>query len=464
MKDEIYKIEKEEVISLRKGESKHSVYQLFYDKTKDYLFFTSSKFYIKTPSKIFSSVIPVKQISKIDHKYYAYASSMGNGVFYIDKTLESQYDKDYLPLNEIEEDGIHFIHLLENEVGRGCQYDAKNNVIYFITNYGLRSYKENKLTEFNSNNLSFYHIQLLKNTLYCVTNEERVYFAKDDKIFPIELDPIMQTKNLHYIKSVNNQLALLGENAVYLYSPKTKKTKKLIDISNETECNDISFWNNNYYLATDEGIIQMKSDLEERPNRVSLFINNVYADDKKIDLLNLKFLKYTENNIDIQFSVLSINPNTQYKLYYRVNNNRWEEIENASRNVKFSSLASGSYALQLKVVYDSNEVFQTIYLTINVPFWSTWWFSILIFILFALLIYIIYRVQISRINKKNRLELEKINLEKNLNQSKLKSIKSQMNPHFFFNALNTLQSYILSNEKSKPSIIYLVFRSLHVHF
>ena len=47
-----------------------------------------------------------------------------------------------------------------------------------------------------------------------------------------------------------------------------------------------------------------------------------------------------------------------------------------------------------------------------------------------------------------------MNLEKNVNQSKLKAIKSHMNPHFFYNALNTLQSYILSNEK-KEAIEYL---------
>jgi LytS/YehU family sensor histidine kinase len=47
-----------------------------------------------------------------------------------------------------------------------------------------------------------------------------------------------------------------------------------------------------------------------------------------------------------------------------------------------------------------------------------------------------------------------MNLEKNVNQSKLKAIKSQMNPHFFYNALNTLQSYILANEK-KEAIDYL---------
>jgi LytS/YehU family sensor histidine kinase len=65
-----------------------------------------------------------------------------------------------------------------------------------------------------------------------------------------------------------------------------------------------------------------------------------------------------------------------------------------------------------------------------------------------------FKWQIEKIKRKNQLLFDKVTLEKNLNQSKLKAIKSQMNPHFFYNALNTLQSYILANEK-RNAIDYL---------
>lgn len=53
------------------------------------------------------------------------------------------------------------------------------------------------------------------------------------------------------------------------------------------------------------------------------------------------------------------------------------------------------------------------------------------------------------------IEAEKIIIaEKKSHQSELKAFKSQMNPHFFYNALNTVQSYILSNDK-KLAISYL---------
>ena len=91
---------------------------------------------------------------------------------------------------------------------------------------------------------------------------------------------------------------------------------------------------------------------------------------------------------------------------------------------------------------------------INKPFWLNTFFLIYMSLIIIALLYTFYKYQIQKIEKKNQLLLDKVNLEKNLNQSKLKAIKSQMNPHFFYNALNTIQSYILSNDK-KQAVSYL---------
>ena len=71
-----------------------------------------------------------------------------------------------------------------------------------------------------------------------------------------------------------------------------------------------------------------------------------------------------------------------------------------------------------------------------------------------LLFFTFYKYQIRKIEKQNEILLQKNELEKNLNLSTLKAIKSQMNPHFFYNALNTIQSYILANDK-KQAVNYL---------
>ena len=81
--------------------------------------------------------------------------------------------------------------------------------------------------------------------------------------------------------------------------------------------------------------------------------------------------------------------------------------------------------------------------------------SILLLSLLAFGYFIYIRFKIKKQNeflKLQLLEAEKTILaEKKASQSELKALKSQMNPHFFFNALNTIQSYIATNETEEAT-------------
>jgi two-component system, LytTR family, sensor kinase len=84
---------------------------------------------------------------------------------------------------------------------------------------------------------------------------------------------------------------------------------------------------------------------------------------------------------------------------------------------------------------------------------------IILFSTVLILIYILFnRFKIKKQNEYLKTKLEEaektILAEKKASQSELKAFKSQMNPHFFYNALNTIQSYILTNDK-KLAISYL---------
>ena len=50
--------------------------------------------------------------------------------------------------------------------------------------------------------------------------------------------------------------------------------------------------------------------------------------------------------------------------------------------------------------------------------------------------------------------------ENQLNKSMLTCIKAQMNPHFIFNALNTIQSYVYMNDKRNAGIYISKFSDL----
>jgi LytS/YehU family sensor histidine kinase len=98
------------------------------------------------------------------------------------------------------------------------------------------------------------------------------------------------------------------------------------------------------------------------------------------------------------------------------------------------------YTFNVKAV-NSDDVWSkpSIYsFEIKPVFWQTWWFRVIIAILAIGAIYAFLKNRERRLNKKNQYELQ-------MTELKLKALQSQMNPHFLFNSLNSVQNYILTN-------------------
>jgi len=88
-----------------------------------------------------------------------------------------------------------------------------------------------------------------------------------------------------------------------------------------------------------------------------------------------------------------------------------------------------------------------------------WLYSILIFLSICIMgFYFLYRYRIKQLRLKNELTKEKsakalkeAEHQQQINDAVLSTIRSQMNPHFIFNALNTIQSYVYANDKKSAT-------------
>ncbi len=89
--------------------------------------------------------------------------------------------------------------------------------------------------------------------------------------------------------------------------------------------------------------------------------------------------------------------------------------------------------------------------------WSAYWHWPVIIFSLLLLIIIVIRI---RVNAVRRTKFEKRELEQQLLQSELKALRSQMNPHFIFNAINSIQHYVLTNEKDLANKYLVKFSKL----
>jgi LytS/YehU family sensor histidine kinase len=86
--------------------------------------------------------------------------------------------------------------------------------------------------------------------------------------------------------------------------------------------------------------------------------------------------------------------------------------------------------------------------TIKKPFWNTWWFRGIGILITSVILVLIFRVQLMRVRKRAALETQLRNLE-------MKALKAQMNPHFIYNALNSIQSLVIDDKKT-DALDYMV--------
>lgn len=194
------------------------------------------------------------------------------------------------------------------------------------------------------------------------------------------------------------------------------------------------------------------SELRKSPPVIPVYFNYLELGPKRIfDLKNLIF-RHDENSfsVGIEMPAASVLGNVEFE--YSLNNKNWFLLSNGQSKIYLSQLSPGSYTLYVRQIGIPKTY--SMHFNILTPYWKQWWFFVLIIFSLLTFIAILYINRINTIRQKTRSEIEKFKLEKALQLNVLSSIRSQMNPHFLFNALNTIQSYIYLNDK-KQAINYL---------
>jgi hypothetical protein len=157
---------------------------------------------------------------------------------------------------------------------------------------------------------------------------------------------------------------------------------------------------------------------------------------------------YNQNDFRFTFDILTFKNGTDTELEYHLKHDGQSTVTKLNGNEVFlENLEPGNYQL---IVYGINndgvrsprpEVFL---ITIEAPFWQTGWFISLASFLVLLGIFLVVRVIVRGIRKK---EEAKTLVNKLMAEYQISALQAQMNPHFIFNAINTIQGYIL--EKSE---------------
>ncbi|MBE0648658.1 MAG: histidine kinase [Bacteroidales bacterium] len=172
-------------------------------------------------------------------------------------------------------------------------------------------------------------------------------------------------------------------------------------------------------------------------------------------------LAHHQNNLIFYFDALNYLNTDQQRFRYRLIPviTEWSDYS-ADRKAVFTTLQPGEYTLEVEGVntLDPKQVSQLQYsFTIEPPFYLTWWFLLLTVVFLAGIGLVILHWRAKQIRKQ---EKKKADIRLELNSLEMKAMKAQMNPHFIFNAINSIQSFILSNNVDKALYYLSMFSKL----
>lgn len=435
---------------------------LHYDSLGDYSVAVSKGFSFIQNNNLLTDQfhnIALKEIVRINEKYAAYAMS-GGCILYKNPNSKGVSVWDNVFDKYASNDLGSSAKLLTGLRAKSVTYNPQSEQLIFATNIGIYRVTPTLIEEIKKDANSFYASQVLwiGNDLYLLDTKGNLFKTDPENHWENmnekwNIPPFAITK----IVAQGHNLLILQKQSVTILNTVTHTTQQVrINLGNR-KINDALLEDDHLLMVTQEGILKMPLVQNKNNQTPRFFINKVEANQTDIDFSQFLTLPYDQNSIAIDFSVLEYAGNV-FPLYYRINGKEWISISNSTRLLAFPSLSAGKYEIEFKVGEEINE--QKISFEIATAFWNAWWFYLLCAIAIGIIVYIYFKKESRQMKRQIRLLNEKVILEKNLSKSVMTSIKSQMNPHFFYNALNTIQAYIFTNDRQNANNYLAKFSKL----
>ena len=412
------------------------------------------------------------------NKYYAY-TDLGIRVFNSDFKYEKSIsaggtlkDVNYLSAqkaiaayrNYANLEEIHYknnpIKLYQKKArGYAVHYQLETEDSYFATINGLYLVDKNlKEQEIKYNGKSIYVkdiAQTQDGTIWCSSFKNGLYAIKNKEVIKhYTLENGLLSNTNPYIKSKDNSLWIAGENGIQYFNTTTGEFQNLTKREGirSYNYNGLEIIKDKVFIGSPDQIIYFnEKDVFKPYNTPEVNITSLNIANVKQPLKSEYTIQEKASAIDIHFNAIGYKTSTSGKFEYRLIGlqNNWTESIAGVSNVQYNTLLEGEYTFQIRNVTTNKEeaVTKEIKFIVTKPFWEKLWFYVMLSVLFITFILLLYRRQIKARDAEKNTLLKQLEANNELVNLKLENLRSQMNPHFVFNALNSIQDYILSNKK-----------------
>lgn len=352
--------------------------------------------------------------------------------------------------------------IIENERFYKLVYCQKSN-LFFAASVSNVFYFNNQFIDtltYHGKPISARNMIIHDNKIYASQINKGLFIITDtSRITLIDTLPLRTISN--FCLSGNKIIANCSE-GLFSYDINTQKLENISKKYNFPTQSFELLAGDQHFIYASEGnsIIKINNYFKKHHSyKIPIAITNILVNGAKVN--SLVNLRHAQNNIVVYFDIISYKLPKNVMVKYRLNEqDNWKEIKALQGFISLNILPPGNYNLQIELAnYEAKNTIE-IPITINPPYYKTWWFIVAIILVTSGLVLIVMLYRIRAIKLQNKLHLEKVILEKDLRQSLLASIRAQMNPHFIFNALNTIHSFIYTNDKKNASEYLVKFSEL----
>ena len=214
------------------------------------------------------------------------------------------------------------------------------------------------------------------------------------------------------------------------------------------EVYQIKSYDDQVWVCTAKGLLKWEDPPINAVSKRPMIIK-IVQNDLNLDTSN-HALKFDQNNFEFNYLTINIKQDGNIPYRYRLReSDDWTYSSN--RSVNYPELRPGQYTFE---VQSQNEDYfwsqSAVYdFSINKPWWQQTWFIVISVLGLGGIVYLF-----------NRSRLRAIRQEQKVAKLQQSALQAQMNPHFIFNCLNSIQSYINQNDKKKANLYLVSFARL----
>ncbi len=372
--------------------------------------------------------------------------------------------RDTIVINKDEWQNINRTYLGKNILTESaCPILLINDTFFYSTNKGLLKVFKNKGKLYGA------LIRIKGIISGAVYHNQKIYVStKSNGIYRINkgiMDNISTVNGL-----VSNYCTRIYIHGDFLWACTNKGVSRVnmetLAIRNFTErdyllneqVNDLEIFHDTVYVATNLGVTMFPANTSAPNNQPAIYLEKLLLNNSiEIAVNSLIETDYLNNNFTLEL----VSPgyrsgkSNRFRLIITTNDVT-DTLHYDNSSIQLLALMPGTYNIRADVM-NIDGVWSTkpvlLDLLIHPPFWKTIWFiSLIIIIVCSVVGYVLW------LSVKRQKEMQEY--RRKITESELKSLRLYMNPHFLFNSLTSLQSFILTVKTGEANHFITKFSKL----